>query len=111
MKNKTYESYAIFFETLGHQTRLRIINVLRDGPANVTKIINQTGMEQTCVSHCLRRLERCGFVSVTKEGKFRVYELNHATIEPLMALVDKHTQTYCVHLVGKGGNHDHHNHH
>ena len=96
MNKYTYESYALFFDTLGHPTRLRIINVLRQKPANVTEIIKLTGVEQTCVSHCLKKLERCGFVTVKRQGKFRVYELNHATIEPLMALVDKHTQIYCV---------------
>lgn len=108
MKNNTYDSYAVFFETLGNQNRLRIINALRNGPKNVTEIIKETKLEQTCISHCLKRLESCGFVSVKRNGKFRIYELNHATIESLMELIDKHTQKYCIHLVG--GKHETHNH-
>jgi len=101
MKNAAYDSYAVFFETLASETRLRIINALRKGPKNVSQLIEATGLEQSCASHCLRKLEEHGFVTVTRDGKFRVYELNHATIEPLMELIDKHTQRYCVHLVKK----------
>jgi DNA-binding transcriptional ArsR family regulator len=96
MKSKSYELYAVFFETLAAETRLRLINSLRTGPKNVTQLIKETGIEQSCTSHCLKRLEDCGFVTVRREGKFRVYELNHTTIEPLMELVDKHTQMFCA---------------
>ena len=103
MKEESYERYWIFFETLASPTRLRIINVLRKGPKNVSEIIEQTGLEQSCGSHCLRKLQTCGFVTVSRKGKFRVYELNHKTIEPLMDLIDEHTQKYCSHLVKKHG--------
>ncbi len=103
MKDQTYEVYAIFFDTLSHPTRLKIIEVLRRTPANVTQLVKKTGIEQTCISHCLKKLERCGFVTVKREGKFRVYELNHTTIEPLMALIDKHTKAHCAHLLHVGG--------
>ena len=86
----------MFFETLSAESRLRIINTLRTGPKNVSKIIAETGLEQSCASHCLRKLEAGGFVRVKRQGKFRVYDLNHTTIEPLMALIDKHTKQYCA---------------
>lgn len=101
MNERSYLAYKIFFETLGNENRLRIINSLRDRPQNVSTIIKKTKLEQSCVSHCLKRLERCGFVSVSKEGKFRVYQLNHSTVEPLMKLIDQHTGRYCCHLIGK----------
>jgi DNA-binding transcriptional ArsR family regulator len=105
---RAYEAYAVFFETLANQNRLRIINSLRTGPKNVTQVIETTGLEQTCVSHCLKRLENCGFVTVKRDGKFRVYTLNTRTIGPLMRLIDTHTQTYCIHLIGDA--HEHHAH-
>lgn len=94
-----YDAYAIFFETLANQNRLHIINSLRAGPKNVSSIIDATGLEQTCVSHCLKRLENCGFVSVERQGKFRIYTLNSKTIEPLMRLIDAHTGAHCIHLI------------
>ncbi|HIH24820.1 TPA: winged helix-turn-helix transcriptional regulator [Candidatus Woesearchaeota archaeon] len=94
-----YGAYAIFFETLANQNRLHIINSLRAGRKNVSQIIDATGLEQTCVSHCLKRLENCGFVSVERDGKFRIYTLNSKTIEPLMRLIDTHTGAHCIHLI------------
>jgi len=103
MIDKSYEAYGVFFETLANQNRLRIINALRKGEKNVTAIVRKTGLEQTCVSHCLARLERCGFVSSARKGKFKVYSLNTKTISPLMQLIDSHTRTYCIHLIGGAG--------
>jgi DNA-binding transcriptional ArsR family regulator len=100
MIDKSYEAYEVFFETLANQNRLRIINALRAGERNVTEIVKKTGLEQTCVSHCLARLERCGFVSAKRQGKYKVYGLNKETIEPLMRLIDNHTRKYCIHLIG-----------
>jgi ArsR family transcriptional regulator len=105
---RAYQAYEIFFVTLANQNRLHIINALRDGPKNVTRIITATGLEQTCVSHCLKRLENCGFVTVRRDGKFRIYSLNTKTIGPLMQLIDTHTSTYCIHLInGEPHNHKH----
>jgi len=101
MKEKSYEAYGIFFETLANQNRLHIINALRGGEKNVSEIIAKTALEQTCVSHCLARLERCGFVTQRRHGKFKVYALNLDTIAPLMRIIDKHTNAYCSHLIGE----------
>jgi ArsR family transcriptional regulator len=101
-KKKTvreYQAYGVFFETLANQNRLKIINSLRSGKKNVTQILEETNLEQTCVSHCLKRLENCGFVNVTRDGKYRIYTLNKNTIEPLMKLIDEHTSNYCIHLI------------
>ncbi len=98
-KIRSYDAYGVFFETLANQNRLKIINSLRHGKKNVTQILDETNLEQTCASHCLKRLERCGFVSVERDGKYRIYSLNKTTIEPLMELIDKHTSNYCIHLI------------
>lgn len=90
MKKISWDGYAAFFDVLASNTRLRIINSLRTSPKNVTQIIAETKLEQSCASHCLKKLETGGFVSVKRQGKFRVYELNHETIEPLVKLIDAH---------------------
>ena len=96
---RRYDAYVIFFETLANANRLRIINALRTVGKSVSAIIAETGLEQTCVSHCLARLERCGFVKAARDGKFRIYSLNTDTIGKIMPLIDAHTRAYCVHLV------------
>ena len=90
------EPHRIFFETLGNQTRWNIINLLRDGEYKATDIAKELEFEQSLVSHHLKRLETCGFVTVQPNGTERVYSLNTKTIGPLLKLVHKHIDTYCA---------------
>lgn len=60
----------------------------------VTEICDKTGFEQSRVSHNLRCLENCGFVTVTPNGNFRKYELDHETIAPIIDLFEKHIEKY-----------------
>ena len=90
--------YELFFRTLANEQRLEIINLLRKGPKNVTQICKGLKFNQTTVSHNLRRLKTCSFVSVKKNSKERIYSLNKETIKPLMELIDKHTNKFCKHL-------------
>lgn len=83
-------AYAKFFDTLGNQNRIHILNTLRKAPKSVSEIIEETGLEQTAISHSLRKLEETGFVNVQRRGKFRIYTINRKTIEPLLILIDKH---------------------
>ena len=104
-KKEIYGAYKIFFGTLVSESRLKIINLLRKGKKNVSEIIKETGMNQTAVSHDLARLKRCGFVLSEIDGKFRYYKLNEETIKPLMEIIDKHMERFCVHILRneKGG--------
>ena len=101
MKITLRQPYRQFFGTLANQVRLDIINVLSKRQSNVSDIVDALDYEQSTISHSLRRLEECGFVSVTKNGKERIYELNNNTITPLLALMDTHMYTYCHHVVAK----------
>ena len=99
MEEEVYGAYKIFFRTLVSEPRLRIINLLRNGKRNVSQIMRETGFDQTSVSHDLARLKRCGFVLSERSGKFIYYKLNEATIKPLMDLIDKHMNHFCVHIL------------
>ena len=90
--------YELFFGTLANEQRLKIINLLRKGPKNVTRICKELNFNQTTVSHNLRRLKACSFVFNKKKGNERIYYLNKATIKPFMDLIDKHTDKFCKHL-------------
>src|SRR3989338_1664326 len=98
-EEEIYDAYKVFFGTLGSESRLKIINLLRKGKKNVSEIINELKMDQTAVSHDLARLKKCGFVKSEIEGKFRYYKLNKKTINPLMELIDEHMSQYCVHIL------------
>ncbi|MFX0169944.1 MAG: ArsR/SmtB family transcription factor [Candidatus Hodarchaeota archaeon] len=99
MKTELSQSCHLFFSTLGNPTRLAILEFLREGPSNVTQIIQSLGQEQSMVSHNLRPLVQCGFVFVERQGKERIYTLNSETMEPLFKIIDNHIQHYCP----KGG--------
>jgi len=70
-EEELYDAYKLFFGTLVSEPRLKILNLLKNGKKNVTELINELKMDQTLVSHNLRRLKRCGFVSSKNKEKFK----------------------------------------
>jgi len=94
-----YGAYKIFFGTLVSESRLKIINFLRNEKKNVSEIIEELKLDQTSVSHDLSRLRKCGFVKTKREGKFVFYSLNSETIGPLMSLIDEHMGQHCIHIL------------
>ena len=104
-EKELYQTYKIFFGTLVSNSRLKIINLLRKEKKNVSQIIKELKMNQTSVSHNLKRLKDCGFVEVEAIGKFRYYVLNKKTIMPLMNIIDEHMKSNCIHILkkSKGG--------
>lgn len=104
-EDELYGSYKIFFGTLVSESRLKIINLLRNGSKNVGQIVSELKMDQSAVSHDLNRLKRCGFVKSTRDGKFVYYQLNEDTLRPLMGLIEKHMLAYCVHIL-HGADHE-----
>ena len=88
--------YKEFFKTLGNETRINILLCLeRDGECSVSRIVKALDVDQSTVSHNLKRLEKCSFVEVRPSGKERLYSLNKKTIKPLFAIIEKHSQKYC----------------
>jgi len=101
MRQISNEPHKIFFETLGNKTRWDIVHLLQKKACRATEISETLGYEQSRISHNLRRLETCGFISFKQNGSERIYTLNKETIKPLLALMDKHINTFCKHCVGK----------
>ena len=106
MKLALQQPYQQFFGTLANQVRLDIIEVLRNGKKNVSSIVDKLSYDQSTISHSLRRLEECGFVTVEQKGTERIYTLNEKTIKPLLSLMHTHMEKYCCKIVAhktKGG--------
>lgn len=98
-EEEMYGAYKLFLGTLVSEPRLKIINMLRDKKKNVSQISKELKMDQTAVSHNLKRLKTCGFVTSEVDKKFRYYKLNEKTIKPLMELIDKHMAGHCIHIL------------
>ncbi len=100
-ESEVYKAYKLFFGTLVSESRLKIINLLRNERKNVSEIVEELRLDQTAVSHDLARLKKCGFVQMEIEGKYRYYCLNKKTINPLMKLIDEHMSENCIHILNK----------
>lgn len=89
------KSYNDFFGALANATNQKIIKVLRSGAKSVSEITQATKLEQSKISHALKRLADCKFVEVKQQGKQRIYSLNEDTIIPILKLADKHAHKMC----------------
>ncbi len=98
-EEESYEAYKVFFRTFNSEIRIKIMNALREKKLNVQEISEKTKIEQTTISHNLRRLNHCGFVEKEIKGKYRYYSLNKKTIEPILNSINKHMSNHCIHIV------------
>lgn len=73
------KSVAAILQTLATPSRLRILAALESGPLTVGELIDAVEMEQSAVSHQLRRLRELGFVATERHGRQITYQLydNH----------------------------------
>ncbi len=83
--------------TLANKQRVRILQLLAiDGASSVTTIAEELKIEQSAVSHSLKHLLLCHFVTVKQDGKERIYAINEDTVKPLFEQIERHVKTYCV---------------
>jgi DNA-binding transcriptional ArsR family regulator len=95
MKQNLTQTCYQFFSTLANPTRLAILELLRDGPKNVTEISEALNQEQSMISHNLKPLEKCKFVFSERRKKERFYSLNRETMEKLFKIFFYHAKKYC----------------
>lgn len=95
MKRNLSETCYQFFSTLAVPSRLAILELLRNGPRNVTEISKALNQEQSMISHNLKSLVRCRFVFSERSKKERLYSLNKETIGQLFKIFSYHAEKYC----------------
>ena len=71
----TIEAIASRFKVLAEPARLQVLNQLREGPLNVTELMEATKLNQANLSKHLQLLHTHGFVARRRDGLFVVYEL------------------------------------
>jgi DNA-binding transcriptional ArsR family regulator len=69
------ELIAQRFRVLSEPMRIRLLDVLRDGPANVQRLTETTGSSQQNVSKHLVTLYQAGIVRREKQGTSTFYEI------------------------------------
>ncbi|MFJ1847534.1 MULTISPECIES: ArsR/SmtB family transcription factor [unclassified Streptomyces] len=79
-----YQAKAEFFRMLGHPVRIRVLEMLQDGPLPVRDLLAEIGIEPSSLSQQLAVLRRSGIVTATREGATVVYELAGGDVAELM---------------------------
>ncbi|MFJ4690454.1 ArsR/SmtB family transcription factor [Streptomyces sp. NPDC088766] len=79
-----YQAKAEFFRMLGHPVRIRVLELLQDGPAPVRDLLAAIGVEPPSLSQQLATLRRSGIVTATREGSTVVYALAGGDVADLM---------------------------
>ncbi|MET8568958.1 metalloregulator ArsR/SmtB family transcription factor [Streptomyces sp. NPDC004783] len=80
-----YEAKAEFFRMLGHPVRIRVLELLQDGPKPVRDLLAAIEVEPSNLSQQLAVLRRSGIVTATRTGSTVVYELAGGDVVELLA--------------------------
>ncbi|GAC1389540.1 MAG: metalloregulator ArsR/SmtB family transcription factor [Vulcanimicrobiaceae bacterium] len=81
------ELSAKYFRALGDPTRLRILDLLIEGPLTVSEMVDILRCPQSRVSNHLACLRWCGFVSSTADGRWVTYSVTDSRLKKVIALV------------------------
>lgn len=79
-----YQAKAELFRTLGHPTRIRVLELLQDGPRTVRDLLAEIEIEPSSLSQQLAVLRRAGIVTSTREGATVSYRLAASDVAELM---------------------------
>jgi len=79
-----YQAKADLFRTLGHPVRIRVLELLQDGPMAVSQMLVELDLEASSLSQQLAVLRRAGIVTSTRRGSGVVYELAASDVAELM---------------------------
>ncbi|WP_314612888.1 ArsR/SmtB family transcription factor [Streptomyces stackebrandtii] len=80
-----YQAKAEFFRMLGHPVRIRVLELLTDGPMPVRDLLSAIEIEPSNLSQQLAVLRRSGIVTATRESSTVVYELAGGDVAELLA--------------------------
>lgn len=78
---------ADFFKVLSESSRLQIVCAMKNGPRNVSQIIEATGLGQANVSKHLKILTQAGIASRQQQGPNVYYQIANPFVFELCDLV------------------------
>lgn len=84
MRVPLYQAKAEFFRMLGHPVRIRVLELLSDGPMPVRDLLVEIEVEASNLSQQLAVLRRAGIVTATRQGPTMVYALAGPDITDLL---------------------------
>lgn len=87
-KNKCNDK-KICFKALSDNNRIEIIKMLSKGELCACKILEKFNITQPTLSHHMKVLIDCKFVSARKEGNLIKYNLNKKGFEEIKEFIEK----------------------
>ncbi|GAT70777.1 arsR family transcriptional regulator [Planomonospora sphaerica] len=81
-----YQLKAEFFKTLGHPSRIRVLELLSEREHSVAEMLPEVGIEPAHLSQQLAVLRRANLVTARKEGSTVYYSLTHPGLADLLAV-------------------------
>jgi ArsR family transcriptional regulator len=79
-----YKVKAELFRTLGHPVRIRVLELLQDGPRPVRELLEEIEVESSNLSQQLAVLRRAGLVVSSRDGSTVLYTLSTPDVADLM---------------------------
>jgi ArsR family transcriptional regulator, arsenate/arsenite/antimonite-responsive transcriptional repressor len=79
-----YQAKAELFRTLGHPVRIRVLELLQDGPRPVRELLAEIEVEPSNLSQQLAVLRRAGLVLSTRDGGTVLYTLSTPDVADLL---------------------------
>ncbi|MTI81069.1 MAG: winged helix-turn-helix transcriptional regulator [Firmicutes bacterium] len=89
MENQIAQLKADLFKAISHPTRIRILDLLKDGELCVCDIFEQLNVEQANTSQHLSLMKKQGVLQSRKEGLRVIYSIKHPEIIELIEAADK----------------------
>ncbi|MEW6697598.1 MAG: ArsR/SmtB family transcription factor [Bacillota bacterium] len=89
MKEKISQLKADIFKALAHPTRIRILDLLKNGELCVCDIFEELQVEQANTSQHLAVLKKQDILQSRKEGLRVIYSIKHPEIIDLLSITDK----------------------
>lgn len=80
-----HQAKADLFRTLGHPVRVRVLELLLEGPRPVHELLVEIEVEASNLSQQLAVLRRAGLVSSRREGSSVLYTLSSPEVAEMMA--------------------------
>ena len=79
-----HQAKADLFRTLGHPVRVRVLEMLLEGPTPVHELLADIEVEPSSLSQQLAVLKRAGLVSSRREGTTVLYTLSSPEVAAMM---------------------------
>ena len=86
MPTPLHQLKAEFFKTLGHPTRIRVLELLSERECSVGELLPEVGIEASSLSQQLAVLRRSGLVASRREGSVVYYSLTSPQVAELLAV-------------------------